>query len=68
MTEPSIAEQAYEMASQLETVVNALPAYATRPNLTVGAGIRLAGMVHDLGKQVEELARRVDKALGAGEA
>ncbi|MGV0785200.1 hypothetical protein [Mycolicibacterium sp. XJ775] len=60
MTEPSIAEQAHQMASQLETVVNALPAYATHPNLSIGAGIRLAVMVHDLAKQVEELSRRIE--------
>ena len=68
MTEPTIAEQAYEMASQLETVVNVLPAYATRPNLTVGAGIRLAAMVHDLAKQVEALTERINEALEAGAA
>lgn len=61
MTEPTIAEQAYEMASQLETVVNALPAYATRPNLSIGAGIRLAAMVHGLAKQVEALTERIEE-------
>lgn len=64
MSGPSIAEQAYEMASQLEAVVSALPAYASRPNLTVGAGIRLAAMVHDLAKQVEELSRRIENLEG----
>ncbi|CQD15822.1 hypothetical protein BN970_03333 [Mycolicibacterium conceptionense] len=62
MTEPSIAEQAYEMASQLEVVVNGLPSYTTRPTLTLGAGLVLARLVHDLAKQVEELSRRIEES------
>ena len=61
MTEPSISEQAHQMVSELQTLVNALPAYASRPNLTVGAGIRLAGVVHDLAKQVEALTERIEE-------
>ncbi|MGV0785197.1 hypothetical protein [Mycolicibacterium sp. XJ775] len=48
MSRPTISEQAFEMASQLETVVNALPAYATRPNLSIGVHHALVGHRADI--------------------
>lgn len=55
MTAPErpVSEQAGVLADELQAVAGRLPAYASRPNLTLEYGLKVARLVERLAKQVE---------------
>lgn len=57
MTVPErpVSEQAGVLADTLQAVAGRLPAYASRPNLTLEYGLKVARLVERLAKQVEGL-------------
>lgn len=57
MTAPDrpVSEQAEDLANELRALNAAIPAYASRPNLTLGFGLKITDLVERLAKQVEAL-------------
>lgn len=57
MTAPErpVSAEAEDLANELRALKAAIPAYTSRPNLTLGFGLKIADLVERLAKQVEGL-------------
>lgn len=50
----SLAARAESLRVELQAIIDQLPAYGSRPGLTVGVGVRLATLIRDLAASIEE--------------
>lgn len=54
VTVSDVVSRAESLRVELQAVIDALPAYGSRPGLTVGVGVRLAELIAELARTIEE--------------